>query len=218
MSNDPPPPYPGGPSAPPIEEKHGPPPATGTAGPSCQRGAAAERAGAGGALPAAVREFGLLVAQGMNLWACCLGAVPDGHFPVPSVLSPQSLPVCFIPLPRSPSFSCCVLFPWRGPGSLSRAITICCLLPWLLTLCFLSDGISPAMVQPQGAPIPPPEFGPPPYEPPQPGFVPPHMPTDGSGPYVPPGECGEELRAAGWCWVREGNEWGLGRRGAQCLQ
>ncbi|POI34358.1 hypothetical protein CIB84_001890 [Bambusicola thoracicus] len=77
MSNDPPPPYPGGPSAPPIEEKHGPPPAT--------------------------------------------------------------------------------------------------------------DGISPAMVQPQGAPIPPPEFGPPPYEPPQPGFVPPHMPTDSSGPYVPPG-------------------------------
>ncbi|KFP12015.1 Cell death-inducing p53-target protein 1 [Egretta garzetta] len=28
MSNDPPPPYPGGPSAPLIEEKHGPPPAT----------------------------------------------------------------------------------------------------------------------------------------------------------------------------------------------
>lgn len=35
MSNDPPPPYPGGPSAPLIEEKHGPPPATGTGGPSC---------------------------------------------------------------------------------------------------------------------------------------------------------------------------------------
>ncbi|OXB60043.1 hypothetical protein ASZ78_000946 [Callipepla squamata] len=98
MSNDPPPPYPGGPSAPPIEEKHGPPPAT--------------------------------------------------------------------------------------------------------------DGVSPAMVQPQGVPIPPPEFGPPPYEPPQPGFVPPHMPTDSSGPYVPPGECGEELRAAGWCWVTEGEERG----------
>uniref|UniRef100_A0A8C9LAP0 Cell death-inducing p53-target protein 1 n=1 Tax=Pavo cristatus TaxID=9049 RepID=A0A8C9LAP0_PAVCR len=43
------------------------------------------------------------------------------------------------------------------------------------------------MVQPQGAPIPPPEFGPPPYEPPQPGFVPPHMPTDSSGPYMPSG-------------------------------
>uniref|UniRef100_A0A8C0F6Q8 Cell death-inducing p53-target protein 1 n=1 Tax=Bubo bubo TaxID=30461 RepID=A0A8C0F6Q8_BUBBB len=42
--------------------------------------------------------------------------------------------------------------------------------------------------QPQGVPIPPPEFGPPPYEPPsQPGFMPPHMPTDTSGPYVPPG-------------------------------
>lgn len=48
--------------------------------------------------------------------------------------------------------------------------------------------------QPQGVPIPPPEFGPPPYEPPsQPGFVPPHMPTDGSGPYVPPGECCRRL-------------------------
>ncbi|XP_075575296.1 cell death-inducing p53-target protein 1 isoform X5 [Pelecanus crispus] len=32
MSNDPPPPYPGGPSAPLIEEKHGPPPAAGTRG------------------------------------------------------------------------------------------------------------------------------------------------------------------------------------------
>lgn len=53
--------------------------------------------------------------------------------------------------------------------------------------------------QPQGVPIPPPEFGPPPYEPPsQPGFVPPHMPTDGSGPYVPPGES---------CWGTQG--WGL---------
>lgn len=36
MSNDPPPPYPGGPSAPLIEEKHGPPSAPGTGGcPSC---------------------------------------------------------------------------------------------------------------------------------------------------------------------------------------
>ncbi|CAM9503558.1 unnamed protein product [Bubo scandiacus] len=77
MSNDPPPPYPGGPSAPLIEEKHGPPPAT--------------------------------------------------------------------------------------------------------------DGVAPVVGQPQGVPIPPPEFGPPPYEPPsQPGFMPPHMPTDTSGPYVPP--------------------------------
>ncbi|XP_068276304.1 cell death-inducing p53-target protein 1 isoform X2 [Nyctibius grandis] len=55
-----------------------------------------------------------------------------------------------------------------------------------------ADGVTPVMGQPQGAPVPPPEFGPPPYEPPsQPGFVPPHvpphMPTDGSGPYVPPG-------------------------------
>lgn len=32
MSNDPPPPYPGGPSAPLIEEKHGPPSAPGTGG------------------------------------------------------------------------------------------------------------------------------------------------------------------------------------------
>lgn len=44
MSNDPPPPYPGGPSAPLIEEKHGPPPAAGTAL-GC-RGDIAERAGA----------------------------------------------------------------------------------------------------------------------------------------------------------------------------
>lgn len=65
-------------------------------------------------------------------------------------------------------------------------------LPWLLTPCFLADGVTPVVGQPQGVPIPPPEFGPPPYEPPsQPGFVPPHMPTDGSGPYVPPGE---------YCW------------------
>ncbi|XP_021396491.1 cell death-inducing p53-target protein 1 isoform X2 [Lonchura striata] len=50
------------------------------------------------------------------------------------------------------------------------------------------EGVTPVVGQPQGVPIPPPEFGPPPYEPPsQPGFMPPHMPTDGSGPYVPPG-------------------------------
>lgn len=72
---------------------------------------------------------------------------------------------------------------------------LCCLLPWQLTLCFLSDGVTPIVGQPQGVPIPPPEFGPPPYEPPsQPGFVPPHMPTDSAGPYVPPGEYHEGLR------------------------
>uniref|UniRef100_A0A8D0F2T3 Cell death-inducing p53-target protein 1 n=1 Tax=Strix occidentalis caurina TaxID=311401 RepID=A0A8D0F2T3_STROC len=67
----------------------------------------------------------------------------------------------------------------------------------VLTLCFLSDGVAPVVGQPQGVPIPPPEFGPPPYEPPsQPGFVPPHMPTDTSGPYMPPGEYCEGLHEA----------------------
>nr|XP_056722258.1 cell death-inducing p53-target protein 1 isoform X2 [Euleptes europaea] len=47
-------------------------------------------------------------------------------------------------------------------------------------------GVSPSMVQPQGPPQPPSEYGPPPYEPPlQPGFIP--MPADGSVPYMPPG-------------------------------
>lgn len=49
MSNDPPPPYPGGPSAPLIEEKHGPPTAPGTGGvvgAAGARGDIAERAGA----------------------------------------------------------------------------------------------------------------------------------------------------------------------------
>ncbi|XP_074136501.1 cell death-inducing p53-target protein 1 isoform X2 [Sminthopsis crassicaudata] len=49
---------------------------------------------------------------------------------------------------------------------------------------------SPAMVQPPGIPVPPPDIGPPPYEPPlhpgpQPGFIPSHLNADGT--YVPPG-------------------------------
>ncbi|CAI5791802.1 LITAF domain-containing protein [Podarcis lilfordi] len=53
---------------------------------------------------------------------------------------------------------------------------------------FPAGAVSPAMVQPQGAPQPPMDIGPPPYEPPpQPGFIPPHMGTDGSVPYMPPG-------------------------------
>uniref|UniRef100_A0A5F8GXQ1 Cell death-inducing p53-target protein 1 n=1 Tax=Monodelphis domestica TaxID=13616 RepID=A0A5F8GXQ1_MONDO len=47
---------------------------------------------------------------------------------------------------------------------------------------------SPAMVQPPGIPLPPPDIGPPPYEPPlhpQPNFVPPHLNADGT--YMPPG-------------------------------
>ncbi|XP_006874948.1 PREDICTED: cell death-inducing p53-target protein 1 isoform X2 [Chrysochloris asiatica] len=54
-----------------------------------------------------------------------------------------------------------------------------------------SGRASPAVMQPPpGLPLPPTDIGPPPYEPPshpvlQPGFVPPHMNTDGA--YVPPG-------------------------------
>ncbi|XP_028669950.1 cell death-inducing p53-target protein 1 [Erpetoichthys calabaricus] len=56
-------------------------------------------------------------------------------------------------------------------------------------------GSAPPMVtQPHGHPIPP-EYGPPPYEPPmQPGFIPPHVPGEGgmgyppnTGYYAPPG-------------------------------
>lgn len=45
MSNDPPPPYPGGPSAPLIEEKHGPPSAPGTGSVPLLRGDIAKQTG-----------------------------------------------------------------------------------------------------------------------------------------------------------------------------
>ncbi|XP_030068564.1 cell death-inducing p53-target protein 1 [Microcaecilia unicolor] len=49
---------------------------------------------------------------------------------------------------------------------------------------------SPTTTQPQSMPVPPPDCGPPPYEPaPQPGFIPLHMPTEGSMPYMPHGYC-----------------------------
>jgi hypothetical protein len=59
---------------------------------------------------------------------------------------------------------------------------------------------SPAVMQPPlGMPLPPADIGPPPYEPPghpvsQPGFIPPHVSSDGT--YMPPGELGRELRGS----------------------
>nr|XP_006130659.1 cell death-inducing p53-target protein 1 isoform X2 [Pelodiscus sinensis]XP_006130660.1 cell death-inducing p53-target protein 1 isoform X2 [Pelodiscus sinensis]XP_014432734.1 cell death-inducing p53-target protein 1 isoform X2 [Pelodiscus sinensis]XP_014432735.1 cell death-inducing p53-target protein 1 isoform X2 [Pelodiscus sinensis] len=52
----------------------------------------------------------------------------------------------------------------------------------------MSDGVSTAAVQPYGMPVPPSDFGPPPYEPPlQPGYIPPPISAEGSVPYMPPG-------------------------------
>ncbi|EMP29448.1 cell death-inducing p53-target protein 1 isoform X1 [Chelonia mydas] len=52
----------------------------------------------------------------------------------------------------------------------------------------MSDRVSTAGVQPYGMPVPPSDFGPPPYEPPlQPGYIPPPVSADGSVPYMPHG-------------------------------
>lgn len=125
---------------------------------------------------------------------CVLGELSTGHRgPVPSPCpSPSPFALSPSPLPCSPPFPFHSPHPSRGHPAKPPPPPSPLLPP--MTPCFLPDGVSPAVGQPQGVPVPPPEFGPPPYEPPQPGFVPPHMPTDGSGPYVPPGECHEELR------------------------
>lgn len=143
MSSDPPPPYPGGPSAPLIEEKNGQP------------------------------------GNNMNMKhveLCCFILLP--HHPSESwfffiaVKIAGAVPLCADQMLIIVTMETAILqhgfFPF---------VDCECGFPSLL--CAVRTG------PPQGQPLPP-EYGPPPYEAPQPGFLPPHVPGEGPMPMPMP--------------------------------
>lgn len=52
-------------------------------------------------------------------------------------------------------------------------------------VCYLAETVPIRTAPPQGQPLPP-DYGPPPYEAPQPGFLPPHVPGEGPMPMPMP--------------------------------